>query len=252
MNSKIHIVIPDSHARPGFNNDRYEWLGNLINDVKPDVVIDIGDWYDMESLSSYDKGKKAFEGRRYKKDIDSGLEAQDRLLSTIKKQKRKLPRFVRTLGNHENRINKMINLSPEFEGVLSMSDLQSKEYNWEEVEFNVPIVIDGIHYCHHFPSGAMGKPIGGENIGRMLLQKKHVSCTQGHSHLFDYAVRSTMDGNKIMGLSVGCFFDYEMDYAGPVNALYDRGVVIKRNVDGGRYDLEWVSMDRLKSEYGTK
>lgn len=249
--SSIHLVIPDSHARPNFDNDRYEWLAHLVNDIKPDVVVDIGDWFDMESLSSYDKGKKAFEGRRYKLDIEVGVEAQDKFLSIIKKQKRKLPRFVRTLGNHENRINKMINMSPEFEGVLSTNDFLSKEYGWEEIEFNVPIEIDGVHYAHHFPSGAMGKPIGGENIGRMLLQKKHVSCTQGHSHLFDYAVRSTIDGRKIMGLSVGCYFDYQMDYAGPVNNLYDRGVCVKRNVEGGRYELQWISIEELKRKYGS-
>jgi hypothetical protein len=248
---KVHIVIPDSHARPGFNNDRYDWLGKLIVDVKPDVVVDIGDWYDMESLSSYDKGKKSFEGRRYVKDIAVGVEAQEKLLAPVLKQKQKLPRFVRTLGNHENRINKAINLEPHLDGLMGTKDFQSKEYRWEEIEFNTPIEIDGIFYCHHFPSGAMGKPIGGENIGRMLLQKKHVSCTQGHSHLLDYSIRTGLGGQKMHGLSVGCYFDYEMDYAGPCNELYDRGVVIKTEVCNGNYDFRWVSIEALKKEYGS-
>lgn len=248
---QIHIVIPDSHARPGFNNDRYDWLASLIVDIKPDVVVDIGDWFDMESLSSYDKGKKSFEGRRYNKDIEIGIEAQDRLLVPILKQKRKLPRFIRTLGNHENRINKAVNLAPELDGLLTTEDFQSKEYRWEEIPFNQPIEVDGIHYCHHFPSGAMGKPVGGENIGRMLIQKKHASCTQGHSHLLDYSIRTSLGGKKVHGLSVGCFFDYEMDYAGPVNAIYDRGVVIKTNVVDGNYDFRWISIQQLKDTYGS-
>lgn len=246
---KTHIVIPDSHAHPDFNNDRYRLLGNLITDIKPDVVIDIGDWFDMASLCSYDKGKKSFEGRRYTKDISAGVEAQDILLNIVDKQKKKRPRFVRTLGNHENRVNKLINMAPEYEGLVSTKDFQSAEYHWEEVEFNKPINIDGINYCHHFSSGNTGKPIGGDNIGRMLLQKKHQSCTQGHSHLFDYSVRTAIGGNKIMGLSVGCFFDYEASYADQSNPVWDRGVVVKRNVQNGVYDIEWISMERLKKEY---
>lgn len=250
-NPQTHIVIPDSHARPKFNNDRYEWLANLINDIKPDTVIDIGDWFDMESLSSYDKGKKSFEGRSYKADIDVGLDAQERFFTPIKRQKRKLPRFVRTLGNHENRINKAVDMSRELDGLMSTNDFQSKDYGWEEYGFQKPVEIDGIHYCHYFPSGAMGKPVGGENIGRMLIQKKHVSCTQGHSHLLDYSIRTSLGGKKVHGLSVGCFFDYEMDYAGPVNSIYDRGVVIKTNVMDGNYNFRWVSMDELRREYGS-
>lgn len=247
---KIHLVIPDSHALPGYDNRRYDYIGHLINDIRPDVVVDIGDWFDMASLCSYDKGKKSFEGRRYHKDIEAGVEAQDRVKTIVDRQKRKRPRYIRTLGNHENRIQKLINISPEYDGLISLDDLLSKEYNWEQYDFNTPVEVDGIHYCHSFPSGAMGKPIGGENIGRMLIQKKHVSCTQGHSHLLDYAVRSTIDGRKISGLSVGCYLDYTPDFAASTSHLWDRGVVIKTQVEDGCYDFRFVSLRALEEEYG--
>lgn len=246
---KTHLVIPDSHARPGFSNRRYDWLGQLIVAIRPDHVIDIGDFFDFESLSSYDKGKKSFEGRRYLKDVEVGVEAQERLLAPVLRQKQKMPHFTRTLGNHENRITRAINLDPHLEGLMTLKHLQSKEYRWEEQPFDTPIEIDGIFYSHHFPSGAMGKPIGGENIGRMLLQKKHVSCTQGHSHLLDYSRRTGLGGKKIHGLSVGCYFDYHMDYSGSTNALYDRGVVVKTNVQDGNYDFRWISIEEMKREF---
>ena len=71
-----HLVIGDSHAKPGISNRRFEWLGKLILDEKPDVIIDIGDFEDMPSLSSYDVGKKSYEGRRYIKDLESAWEAR--------------------------------------------------------------------------------------------------------------------------------------------------------------------------------
>ena len=62
------LIIPDAHAEPNYDNDRFTWLGSLIFEKKPDVVVCLGDWFDMASLSSHDKGKKSFEGRRYKQE----------------------------------------------------------------------------------------------------------------------------------------------------------------------------------------
>lgn len=244
-----HLIIPDSHSNPEFNNKRYDWLGHLINDVKPDVVIDIGDWWDMASLCSYDRGKKGFEGRRYSKDIAAGVEAQDRVWNITRRQKQKLPRFVRTLGNHENRIVRAIESDPILEGTIGLEDLQSKEYGWEEYPFLEPVEIDGVSYAHYFISGVLGKPIGGENHAKSLLFKQLKSCTQGHSHLFDYCIRTSVDKRRIHACVVGAYMDYNAEWAGPSNPLWNHGIVICRDVSGGEYDIEHISLKRLKEAY---
>ena len=33
------LIIPDAHAEPNYDNDRFAWLGNLIFEEKPDVVV---------------------------------------------------------------------------------------------------------------------------------------------------------------------------------------------------------------------
>ncbi len=48
------------------------------------MVINGGDFADMPSLSSYDIGKKTFEGRRYKADIEAAHSAMEALLAPIK------------------------------------------------------------------------------------------------------------------------------------------------------------------------
>lgn len=245
-----HLIIPDSHAHPDHSNERYDWIGHLINDIKPDVVVDIGDWWDMPSLCHYDRGKKSFEGRRYHRDIEAGVEAQDRIYSITRRSKRKLPRFVRTLGNHENRISRAVDLDAVLDGTIGTQDLQSKEYGWEEHPFLEPVSIDGVTYAHYFVTGVSGRPIGGEHPAYMLLSKGFESRTMGHTHVLDYCRRSLGDGRKINGLVCGVYQDYDADYAGPANRIWDRGVAIKRNVENGNYDLEWVSMDRLRDEYG--
>jgi len=256
VTSKVHLVIPDSHAHPDFNNDRADWLGHLIKDIKPDVVINIGDGADMASLSSYDKGKASFHGKNYGKDIESHLDFQERMWAPFKKSKRKQPHKIFLEGNHEHRIKKAIDISPELEGTrfgISFNDLDLSKYYNEVVEYdgNTPgiIKVDGINYAHYFVSGVMGRPVGGEHQAYTLLTKKFESCTMGHTHTFDYKVRTMPNGRKIFGVVCGVYQDYRSGWAGTVNELWDRGVLIKRNVQDGMYDHEWISIDRLKKEY---
>ena len=65
------MIIPDTQVKRGVDLSYLEWIGKYIVDKKPDVIVQIGDFADMPSLSSYDVGKKSFEGRRYKDDIET-------------------------------------------------------------------------------------------------------------------------------------------------------------------------------------
>jgi hypothetical protein len=59
--SKTYLVVPDQHAHPDHNNDRADYLGKFIKDLKPHVVVNIGDAADLASLSTFDKGKHSFQ-----------------------------------------------------------------------------------------------------------------------------------------------------------------------------------------------
>lgn len=250
-----HIVVPDTHAHYQHPNDRADWLAGLIKDVRPDVVIHLGDSADLPSLSGYDKGKRGFQGRTYRADIDTHLEFQDRMWGPVVRQKKKLPRRVFIIGNHEQRIEKALDLSPELVGSIGMKDLQLD--NWYDTivpyEGQTPgiIDVDGIHYAHYFVSGVMGRPIGGEHPAYSLLTKHFTSCTCGHIHVADHAIRTTVDGRKINGLVAGVYQDYDSDWAGEINKLWTRGVWVKRNVERGNYDLQFISIESLRKEYGT-
>ncbi len=253
MTTKTHLIIPDIHANPEHNNDRADLLAKLIIDLRPDVVINLGDQWDMSSLSGFDKGKKSFEGRSIHRDIECGREVSERIWQPIKRTKKRLPYRVFLEGNHEERIKRVVNTSRELDGWLSTKDLEIERWYDEFIPYNgnTPgvISIDGINYAHYFVSGVMGRPIGGEHPAYSLLTKEFVSCTAGHIHVVDWCERTTVDGGKIYGLIGGCFIDYPVSWAGEVNKLWWRGVIIKRNVENGAYDPEFVSLDRLKKEY---
>lgn len=254
--SKTILVIPDPHAHPDHDNSRADLLANLIIDVRPDIVVNLGDAADMASLSSYDKGKRSFQGKSYRKDLDAHLEFQSRMWDPVRARKKKLPYSLVLEGNHEHRIEKALDLSPELEGTIGFSDLAFDEYYDQVVRYRGGspgrVNIEGVTFAHYLPSGVMGRPIGGLHPASSLLSKQFKSCVVGHLHTADYSIATDGDGRKIHGLVAGVFTDYDFDWAGDVSHLYWRGVVILNNVADGNFDPEFVSIDRLKRIYNER
>jgi hypothetical protein len=250
------LVIPDSHAKVGVQNHRYEWLGRMVTDLKPDYIVDIGDWFDMHSLNGYDKpGSKSFRGASYWRDIEVGLDARLRFQNQIdiynrgrKKDSRYSPELIFCVGNHENRINKFVEEEPRFEGIISLDDLKSKELGWEQIPFLDVKEIEGCSFSHYFTSGVMGRPISGLHQASSLLTKRFQTCIQGHTHTYDHSVKSTAT-KHIHGLVVGCYFEHKEPWAGPANLMWRRGVCVLNDVRNGDFDLEFWGIDRIKAKY---
>ena len=253
------LNIPDSHAEPGVDNNRFEALGNFILETKPDVIVNIGDMADMSSLSSYDRGKSDFHSRRYQDDIEAVNDALKRLHKPLDdynkvrsswRKKQYKPKFVFCMGNHENRINTAISTDKVMlEGLISTDDIKLKERGYTVVPFMTPITIGGVMFQHYFPSGVMGMPIGGVNAARSHALKLMVSTVSGHSHLFDHAVNTRHDGKKIHNLVGGCFFEHSHEFAKNSEYLYWRGFNVLNNVSDGEFELEQHSLKKLMENY---
>lgn len=251
-----HLVIPDTQVKEGVSLNHLSWAGEYIVDKKPDVVIMIGDFADMESLSSYDVGKKTFEGRRYKKDIQVAHEGMKLLLGPLNsfnenakknKEKQYHPRLVLTLGNHEDRINRAVQADPKLEGVLSLSDLQYEKFGWEVYPYLEPVVIDGVAYCHFFTSGILGKPVTSASA---LVAKKHMSCIMGHVQGRQIAYGTKADGTQITGIFVGGYYQHDEEYLNWQGNKHWRGLWILHEVNNGSFDEMPVSLAYLKRKYG--
>lgn len=246
-----HIVVGDAHVDPEVSNERFEWLGRFVADRKPDVVVDIGDWSDMGSLCSYDKGTSGFEGRRYRKDIEHTLDSREIFNKSLRESSDINVRLVSCIGNHEQRIARAIDADPAvLEGTIDIDDLGHAEYGWEVAPFLEPIQVDGITYCHYFAAGIMDRPIGGEHGAYTILAKKSMSCVWGHSHILDFCSRNDAMGRKIVALNAGCYFEHDLTYVSKqVNSMLCRGLAVITTLEMGGFDLEWVSMERIKNQY---
>jgi hypothetical protein len=250
MDKRRHLVIPDVQCKPGVPLDHLKWLGHYIVKMKPDTVICIGDFADMESLCSYDEGKKSFEGRRYKADIAVVQKGMQLLLGPMNelhwRNKKKRPRLVLTLGNHEDRITRAIESDAKLEGVLDLNDLRYKEHGWEVYPFLKPVNIDGVIYNHYFPTGQMGHPCG---TARSILNKYHMSCFAGHMQGRDIAYARRADGKTITAIIAGSFYLHDEPYLTPITNSVWKGVYVLHEVEDGSFDEMPVSIDYLRRKY---
>jgi hypothetical protein len=251
-----HLVIPDVQAKPGNDFTFLQRVGQYAVDKKPDVIVCIGDFADMPSLSSYDVGTKAFEGRRYKHDIEAAHEGMEALLEPLQRfnhaakkghRERYNPRLVLTLGNHENRIAKAVNSDSKLDGTIGLDDLCYEKYGWEVYPFLDVVIIDGIAYSHYFTSGVLGRPC---TTASAQLSKKHMSCVAGHQQGLQIASGNRADGARLTSIIAGSCYEHHEDYMGPQGNKHWRGVLMLHEVDNGEFDLMPVSLNFLEKKYG--
>lgn len=252
--SRVHCVIPDVQAKAGNSFLFLKYVGRYIAEKKPDVIVQIGDFADMPSLSSYDKGKKSFEGRSYTQDIEAATEAMNTLLAPIieeqnrlkrNKEKQWKPRMVLTLGNHEERINRAIEEDRKLDGLISVDDLPYA--NWEVHPFLEPVEIDGVFYCHYFPTGILGRPAV---TASAMVSKLHASCIAGHQQGKQVAYGKRPDGSMITCIIAGSCYEHTESYLDYQSNKHWRGIIMLHEVKDGTFDEMFVSLGYLEKKYG--
>jgi len=250
-----HLYLPDVQAKDGNDFTFLNRIGRYAVEKKPDVIVCGGDFADMPSLSSYDVGKKSFEGKRYVLDVAASHRAMASFLQPLwefndrakkNKEKQYHPRLVLTLGNHENRINRAVDNDAKLEGVLSISDLGYEGYGWEVVPFLDVIVIDGVAYTHYFTSGLLGRPV---TTAAACLAKKHMSCVQGHQQGLQIATGYKADGTLLTSIIAGSCYEHDEDYMSQQGNAHWRGFLMLHDVIDGSFDLMPVSLRYLEKRY---
>ncbi len=251
-------VIPDVQAKPDVPLGHLTWAGKYMVEMKPDVIVNIGDFWDMPSLSSYDKGKRSYEGRRYLRDVEAGNLAMDMFMAPIlaeqarqRRNKQKLwqPRLVSTMGNHEERINRAMQNDAMLEGVLGYHHLNLDTYGWEVFPYLEVVDVEGVQFCHFFTSGVMGRPVAS---ARAILTKGHQSGVMGHVQKKDIAYSKRLDGSYITAIFASSFYQHEEEYLGPQGNSSWQGIWILNDVHDGMFDELPVSMSYLRKTYDDK
>jgi hypothetical protein len=240
---KTHLVIPDCQVKPGVPIDHLSWIGNYAAEKRPDTIINLGDFADMPSLSSYAVGKASAEGKRYADDIAAARDGLQLLTKPINRLPKKLqPDKYMLLGNHEDRIDREAESNPRWKGFLSSSDLGYARAGWKVSPFLDVLKLDGIEYSHYFVSGVMGRPV---NSAAALLRVRQCSAVMGHVQRVDMAIHPN---TQAIALMAGICYQHDEGYL-PQSNNTKRGIWMLHEVRNGTFDPMFVSLGFLKRRY---
>lgn len=250
--SKRGLLIPDLQVKPGVPLDHLTWLARFIDDKQFDPVIQIGDWGDFPSLSSYDRGKASAENKRLSKDWEAFCRSVDLVDKAFKSYS---PRRVYCAGNHEERIRRYANDNPALDTLPNPTRFLAAR-GWETYEFLKVGKVEGVAVSHLFPRSLKGTVTNaglkyGAPSAEHMVRANMTSCIAGHKPGFDYKPYAT-DTKVYHGLIAGSFYLHKETYNGPNGDGAWKGVVVLNQLRNGDFDPCPVRIQFLRERYGKR
>lgn len=248
------LWIPDAHARPGESLRRFGDLGRLVDSLRPEAIVCVGDWWDLPALSRYDRGRRAAEGRRWLADRDAGARAMDAFREPWAGARYR-PQMVFLHGNHEARADEIGESSPELAGAVGTAALEVESWGWEVHPFGAIVDVHGYAVSHFLPSGIMGRGISGVMIARSIVTKSLCSGAMGHSHLAGAHTETDALGRRLQGLSLGCYVDPAEPPEGwnrQTKRFWASGCYLTHHQAPGYGDPEWWGFHRIRKSFRRK
>jgi predicted phosphodiesterase len=254
------LVIPDTQIRKGVPVGHIMAASRYAVKHLPDVIVVLGDWWDMPSLSLFNSALDA-DGARIVDDIQAGKDAMEEFMIPIyheiirrehNHRKRWKPRLVFCTGNHDPmvRVPRYIESHPVLEGFLQDDTKQFLETMGFEVYGFLEVVnIEGIRFSHYFqnPHSLKKTPISG--MIDTCLKNVGFSFVQGHQQTYRIGKHYLGDGSIRLGIICGAFYDHDETYAGLQGNRHWRGIIMLNEVKDGGADVAEVSLAYLKEKY---
>ena len=263
--TKRVLTIGDSHVSAGDTDlDRFSSISKHIVTTRPDIIVMMGDFMTMDCLSAWDRNKRLkMEGRRYANDIAAGQEAlsilfkdYDRLNKKLKKQKKRpyRPEIYYLQGNHEERLDRYLEIDPTFQGHVSIyNDLNLADRGISWIPYRTYLDIDGVGFTH-IPHTAMG-PIGSSglqvSVCKKALQYVDGDVVFGHTHKLEVGHRTMVRGDQSMAINVGNFLssDGEEYMEGRLSDWWSG--IVELEIDSGITGHKATSRKQLEKMYGS-
>jgi len=237
----------------------------MLDEARADVCVNVGDHFSFDSLAFQTKGQLCSVGHTFKADLESGIRANEVIFAPWMKARKRWPmRTVFICGNHEDKMRRTVERDFALAGLLHIDSLMLDRHYSDVVLYSgdhprQDFSINGVTFAHYALNGA-GKAMSAMALGAQLCRTLHSSTVVGHSHRFSYEQQvisgGDRSGSRIHGLSAGClvgegpgdFHPYCGDYG---RTQWARGMALLHRVENGDFDLEWVSLRRLRELYGS-
>ena len=177
----------------------------FLKHYKPTNFVQIGDFCDWDSISTHPVRSEA--------DLTSinwEIEQSNHLLDEIEKALPKGCKKYMVGGNHEARYPRFkVNESETKTRQLHKFTTWQEEYDlssrgWQSCEYGEHIEIGKILFTHGWYSSG--------NHAKKHLELFHKNMLYGHTHQFQVALASGLDGAPVMAASIGTLSRFDLSY----------------------------------------
>jgi hypothetical protein len=185
------LILPDLHA-PYHHRQAFQLVLQVARAFTWDTLIDLGDFYDMNCVSSYTKDPNQVSA--LKDELDK---AREECLDPLNKIK--FRRKIVTLGNHD--IRYMDYLKEKSPGVYSlvMQDdwLGFRTSGWEVIGYRDYAQLGKLFITHECAANGAEK----------VLNAVQNNIVSGHDHSINYLIRGTALGDYHVSATFGWLGD---------------------------------------------
>lgn len=211
MTSQIYrvIIIPDLQI-PFEDTKTLSVVEKFMADYRWDEYVNLGDLMDFDMISKFNAQMlRNLETRRILKDYDRANAILDRHQEIVKKNN-KHAKFTLLEGNHEYRIEVLVNKAPQLEGMVEVDKclrLEQRGFKWVRAWSGGELHKIGKLYFHH------GIYTSKYHASKMV-DSFGVNMVYGHTHDRQaYGKTTHGDKNPIMATSLGHLSDMaKLDY----------------------------------------
>lgn len=241
------VVIGDAHDDPKISKDRFEWIGAYIERERPDVVIQIGDFSNFDSLNSH-VPNHTFNGKSkpsFITDVTSLRQAIDAINSKINHK----PEMHCTLGNHERRLFLFEDNAPEAYGMMQTElQLTFSDRGWTYSPYGQITMYGGVGFSHA-ALNRLGKTYGGKNAEQTIANDAVFDLVVGHSHVERmHRAPKIGTGNYVQIMNCGCALpqDHVEEYAEHALTGWAWGICDITIRNGHIQDRRFITMRALE------
>lgn len=222
------LIMTDAHLRHDEEpHQSYRLVKRFAKDWRPDIVVDLGDWLDLNYLSSFDKEKlRHLESRRLRGDYDLAHRELDYWQGIT-------PRLIKLEGNHDERIERWIDAVPALEGVIDYDvefDFAGRGIAWHRYRDGQPIKLGKLNMMHGYYHGKY--PVA------KTLDVYMGNVVFGDVHRFQTFSRGVPNyADEIQAWSIGCLCGLQPEYAKGRPMGWQNGFAVMYLHDSGNFNL---------------
>jgi len=239
---KTMIVVGDHHV-PEHDRAAHKAIFDLMDDVKFDGLIELGDFMDLACISHWNKGKlKTLEGKRLKADYVEGNVILDEFDKRLPVNAEK--HFFK--GNHEKWVDQLIDDQPVLEGLFDIeTSLNLKERGYKVYDYNEIIGFGRLKVTHGIYAGA--------NPAKTHVMKTLSNILVGHVHSPEMVlVHSPAKEVSVVGYCNGCLCSMAPDYMKNRPHNWAAGFAVLYLFPDGAFDINLIRMVKSRFVFNGK